>query len=77
MKSCHYVTMTSCHPASQPSAPLDMTAMLAAAQQHMQKALAIKCQSIGVPVPEHFRQQVGGRDSWICRQEITVFFVKR
>lgn len=42
-----------------PSAPLDMTAMLAAAQQHMQKALAIKCQSIGVPVPEHFRQQAG------------------
>lgn len=42
-----------------PSAPLDMEAMLAAAQQHMQKSLATKLQSIGVPVPEHYRQQAG------------------
>lgn len=42
-----------------PSAPMDMAAMLAAAQQHMQKSLATKLQSIGVPVPEHYRQQAG------------------
>jgi len=38
---------------------MDMEAMLAAAQQHMQKSLATKLQSIGVPVPEHYRQQAG------------------
>jgi hypothetical protein len=38
---------------------MDMAAMLAAAQQHMQKALATKMQSIGVPIPSHLRAQAG------------------
>merc|ERR1719222_769240 len=42
-----------------PSAPIDMAAMLAAAQQHMQKSLATKLESIGVPIPGHLRKEAG------------------
>jgi len=42
-----------------PSAPIDMAAMLAAAQQHMQKSLATKLESIGVPLPGHLRKEAG------------------
>jgi len=42
-----------------PSAPIDMASMLAAAQQHMQKSLANKLESIGVPLPEHLRKEAG------------------
>jgi len=42
-----------------PSAPIDMAAMLAAAQQHMQKALSSKLESIGVPIPQHLRKEAG------------------
>lgn len=42
-----------------PSAPIDMAAMLAAAQQHMQKALSTKLESIGVPIPQHLRKEAG------------------
>merc|ERR1712032_588557 len=34
-------------------------AMLAAAQQHMQKSLATKLESIGVPLPGHLRKEAG------------------
>ena len=36
-----------------------MAAMLAAAQQHMQKSLATKLESIGVPLPGHLRKEAG------------------
>merc|ERR1719319_2212350 len=36
-----------------------MAAMLAAAQQHMQKALSSKLESIGVPIPQHLRKEAG------------------
>jgi hypothetical protein len=36
-----------------------MAAMLAAAQQHMQKALSNKLESIGVPIPQHLRKEAG------------------
>jgi len=42
-----------------PSAPIDMATMLAAAQQHMQKSLATKLESIGVPLPGHLRKEAG------------------
>jgi len=42
-----------------PSAPIDMAAMLAAAQQHMQKSLTTKLESIGVPLPGHLRKEAG------------------
>merc|ERR1712181_163260 len=42
-----------------PSAPIDMAEMLAAAQQHMQKSLTTKLESIGVSLPGHLRKEAG------------------
>lgn len=42
-----------------PTAPLNMEAMMLAAQAHMQKALANKLLNIGVPIPGHLRTQAG------------------